>query len=130
MGSSVVSADNETAIAILNQDGVVDRLKVTPQRIERGNTYLVNGRMLLVLMPIGGDSVEAHIAEPKAHWTHIHIDIEESLKFIQALGYNKVYTNVRNELQTTLNLLIKHGFNAVDVVQNEVILLWESKQHY
>ncbi len=127
MGASVVSESQ--AIEILNSEGVLNRLKLSPKRIEKGELYLVNDRMLLILMDLGQGMVEAHIAQPKAEWKNIHTDIDESLIFIQSLGYNQVYTNVRNELKTTLNLLSKHGFCAVDQIESEVILKWESKQH-
>jgi hypothetical protein len=127
MGASVISETD--AIAILNSDGVIDRLKVSPDRIEQGDLYLINDRMLLVL--IGhGDSVEAHIAQPRKYWKYIHKDIKQALIFIQSLGYNQVYTNVRSELKTTLNLLNKHGFNRIETINNEVILQWELKQRF
>ena len=127
MGASSISESD--AIEILNSKGVIDRLKVSPEYIEKGDLHLINNRMLLILMDLGESMVEAHIAQPKENWKHIHDDINESLIFIQSLGYNQVYTNVRSELKTTLNLLLKHGFNAVDQIDNEVILTWESKQH-
>ena len=127
MGASSISESD--AIEILNSKGVIDRLKVSPEYIEKGDLHLINNRMLLILMDLGESMVEAHIAQPKENWKHIHDDINESLIFIQSLGYNQVYTNVRSELKTTLNLLSKHGFNAVDQIDNEVILTWESKQH-
>ena len=127
MGASSISESD--AIEILNSKGVIDRLKVSPEHIEQGDLHLINNLMLLILMDLGESMVEAHIAQPKENWKHIHDDINESLIFIQSLGYNQVYTNVRSELKTTLNLLSKHGFNAVDQIDNEVILTWESKQH-
>lgn len=126
MGAGVISESD--AIAILNSGGVIDRLKVSPCRIEQGDLYLINDRMLLILID-HGCSVEAHIAQAKRNWKYIHKDIDEALIFIQSLGYNQVYTNVRNELKTTLNLLRKHDFKEVDKAKDEVILLWELKQH-
>ena len=128
MGASSVSESD--ALAILNSEGVIGRLAVAANRIEKGDLYLINGRMLLILFGLGGSMVEAHIAQPKENWKYIHDDINESLIFIQSLGYNQVYTNVRTELRTTLNLLIKHKFKRVDQIKSEVILTWESKQHY
>jgi hypothetical protein len=126
MGASVITEHD--AIAILNSDGVIDRLNVSPESIEKGDLYLINDRMLLILMDWGQAMVEAHIAEPKPSWPHIHRDIDDALIFIQSLGYTQVYTNVRNKLKTTLNLLSKHGFNAVKVIESEVILKWEHNQ--
>ena len=128
MGASSIT--EQYAIDILNSEGVLNRLKVAPQKIEKGDLYLINDRMLLILLPLDQGMVEAHIAQPRKEWKHIHDDINESLIFIQGLGYNQVYTNVRSELKTTLNLLLKHGFEKIDQIENEVILRWESKQHY
>jgi hypothetical protein len=112
----------------LSSTGVIERLSCEPAEVKTGKAHIVNERMLLVL--IGhGEAVEAHIAEAKRHWQHIHDDIEQSLIFIQSLGYNQVYTNVRESLKTTLNLLKKHGFRQLDIIDGEVILKWESKQH-
>ena len=130
MGGAVRLATHDEAMEILGAHGVIDRLLVTPKKIIQGVPYLVNGRMLLVLIEHSNESVEAHIGEPKEYWPHIHDDINESLIFIQSLGYNRVYTNVRKSLKTTLNLLKKHEFKQVDTIQDEVILEWESKQHY
>ena len=130
MGGTVRTLSESDALDIMRSDGVVERLKVTPEVIEQGDLYLVNDRMLLVLIEHSENMVEAHIAQPKSNWTHIHTDIDQSLIFIQSVGYNKVYTNVRESLKTTLNLLKKHGFKHIDMIDGEVILLWPSKQHY
>ena len=113
----------------LSSTGVIERLSCEPAETKTGKAHIVNERMLLVL--IGhGEAVEAHIAEPKEYWQHIHEDIDASLIFIQSLGYNVVYTNVHSHLKTTLNLLKKHGFEIDETINGEVILKWESKQHY
>lgn len=129
MDSSVRPASESESIDLLSSVGVLERLKVKPVRVENGDTYVVNERMLLVLLPYPNGIIEAHIAEPKQYWKHIHTDIDDSLIFIQSLGYNEVYTNVRETLKTTLNLLKKHDFKHIDTIDSEVILKWESKQH-
>jgi hypothetical protein len=130
MGGAVRPASHEDSLDVLSAHGVIDRLMVTPKEVIQGTPYMINNRMLLVLIEHSKESVEAHIGEPKEYWSHIHDDIEESLIFIRSLGYNRVYTNVRKSLKTTLNLLKKHEFKQVDMIQDEVILEWESKQHF
>lgn len=129
MDSNVRPAKEYEVIDLLRSKGVLERLKSYPEHIRQGLLFIVNERMALILIPHSEQITEAHIAESRENIQFIHTDIDESLKFIQSLGYNQVYTNVRNELKTTLNLLIKHGFSAVDTVHSEVILLWASKQH-
>lgn len=119
---------NDKAITILNKKGVIERLDVTPDKIRNGQTYQVNDRMLLILMPHTKTDVEVHIAQPREHWPYIHIDIIEALIFITGIGYNSVYTNVNQNLKTTLNLLKKHDFKAVAIENEEVILKWELEQ--
>lgn len=130
MGCAVRIADKAESIAALSADGVVERLKCKPGQIINGKPFLINDRMLLVLIEHDKKTVEAHIAQPKENWNYIHVDIKESLIFIQSLGYNQVYTNVRESLKTTLNLLKKHKFEQVDTIDGEVILKWASKQDY
>ncbi len=125
---SVRLATKAECIDVLSRDGVIERIDCEAGEIKNGHGYLINDRMLLVLIdhwPVA----EAHIAEPKEHWRHIHTDIYDSLIFIQSLGYNSVYTNVSEKLKTTLNLLKKHNFKYQKTIDNEVILKWVSKQH-
>lgn len=124
---SVRTATESEAVKALNADGVVERLLAKVDHVDRGDLYIVNERMLLALMPHGDDIVEAHIAQPKKHWAYIHDDIGESLIFIQSIGYNEIYTNVRESLKTTLNLLKKHDFKQIDTINGEVILRWALK---
>lgn len=130
MDCTVRPAQGNEGLDALKSKGVAERLSVKPSPIINGLPYIVNERMLLILFPLSSRQVEAHIAEPKKHWTYIHDDIKESLIFIQSLGYNQVYTNVRSSLKTTLNLLKKHGFEHIDTIESEVILKWASKQHF
>lgn len=126
---NVRAAMPREVLEILSADGVSERIQADfSGGVVNGSPYLINNRMLLVVLPIDYQSVEAHLASPKLHWKHIHTDIEISLKFIQKIGYNYVYTNVSEHLKTTLNLLKKHGFEQVDQHDNEVILEWASKQ--
>ena len=122
------AATNAEAIETLKSDGVIERLLIEPKEIRNGTPYSVNERMLLVLMRHSDTIVEAHIAQAKHNWQHIHTDINEALRFIvNQLGYSEVWTNVRQELKTTQNLLIKHDFERVDQIDNEVILRWVLK---
>ena len=123
------AAQEAESIRILKSKGVYERLKVEPENIHYGSTSLINDRMLLILIKHSEEMVEAHIAQPKEHWKHIHEDINEALRFIVNLGYSEVQTNVRQELMTTINLLTKHGFKPVQTIDSEVILKWVSKQH-
>jgi len=118
------------AIGILNSDGVSDRLNAKAEKIHRGMSYIINDRMLLILMDLGDQIAEAHIAQSKSNWPSIHEDIETAIEFIANLGFVEIYTNVRSELKKTINLLTKHNFRIDDTIQSEVILKWESKQHY
>lgn len=127
--NSVRQAQHWEAIGILQSDGVCERLDIYPKEIKKGDCYIVNNRLLLILMPHDSRNVEAHIAQSKSNWKHIHEDIDDSLTFIESMGYNNVYTNVNRKLKTTLNLLRKHGFVALDEQDEEVILVWVSQQH-
>ena len=125
-----LAATNKEVAAALWSEGVLDRLSIEPSEVVEGDSYMINNRMLLILIEHSEYIVEAHLAQPKEHWKDIHRDIEQALNFIQLLGYNEVYTNVREPLKTTLNLLKKHNFKQIDHENGEVILKWESKQHY
>lgn len=117
------AATNAESMEIMKSKGVIERFKQEPREVRYGTPYVVNDRMLLLV--IGhGDKAEAHIAEPRKHWKFIHNDIDESMTFIRSLGYNEIYTNVTETLKTTLNLLAKHGFKPVEKIGNEVILKW------
>jgi len=120
-------ATKDESVAILSSKGVVERLNIKPGPIFKGEPFIVNERLLLVLVKHTSEAVEAHIAQIKGNWPHIHQDINDSLIFIQGLGYNEVYTNVRSNLKSTLNLLSKHGFEQIDLIDCEVILKWESR---
>lgn len=128
MGGTVRQATDDDAINILSSIGVVERLLCKPSRIINGDAYIINERLLLVLIEHSESEVEAHIGQAKENWQHIHDDIQQSLIFIQSLGYNQVYTNVRESLKTTLNLLAKHDFKQMDTIESEVILKWALKQ--
>ena len=123
-------ASESEAIEILKSKGVIERLKVKPEHIHAGELHLVNDRMLLLLIEQTDKAVEAHIGQSKEHWKHIHSDIDEALRFIVNLGYSEVWTNVRQELKTTINLLAKHDFELVSQIDGEDVLRWVSKQHY
>jgi hypothetical protein len=124
-----IGISNDKAITILNKPGIKERLNFEVKEINNGHMFLVNDRMLLVLIPHSKTEVEAHIGQPREHWPYIHNDIKDALIFIIGMGYNSVYTNVSKELKTTLNLLKKHDFKMVELDNNEVILKWESAQH-
>lgn len=124
-----VTASDAEALEILRSPGVRHRLESEPDAIRSGTPYIVNERMLLILIDHTSDACEAHIAAPKRHWRHIHTDINEALKFIVNLGYNQVYTTVTDHLATTKNLICKHGFEKVGQIDSEGIYRWVSKQH-
>jgi hypothetical protein len=125
--NSVRPATKDESVAILSSKGVAERLNIKPGPIVKGTAFIVNERMLLVLVKHTYNAIEAHIAQAQDNWPHIHADIADSLIFIQSLGYNEIYTNVRSELKSTLNLLAKHGFEQIDQTDCEVILKWESR---
>jgi len=127
---NIRQATEDEAFEALSSKGVLERLSVKPSKVVYGDSYMVNSRMLLILIEHTREAVEVHIAQPKKHWQNIHEDINQSLNFIQCLGYNEAFTNVREYLKTTLNLLKKHDFKQIDHENGEVILKWESKQHY
>lgn len=125
----IIPASESQALEILRGDGVRQRLLVEPKSIVNGDTYLINGRMLLILIEHNKTQIEAHIAINRENWRHVHDDINEAIRFIVNLGYSEIWTNVRQELKTTINLLKKHGFEVFDTVKSEVLLRWASKQH-
>lgn len=126
---SVRQATDAEALDILKAPGVSHRLSVEADKIHTGTPYLINERLLLILIPHTTNQCEAHIASPRKHWARIHDDIDEALIFISELGYNEVYTTVTDHLVTTHNLICKHGFEKIDQVINEGIYRWVSKQH-
>ena len=126
----IVPATESQALEILRGEGVRHRLLVEPKSIVNGDTYLINGRMLLILIEHNSEQVEAHIAINKRNWQHVHDDINEAIRFIVNLEYSEIWTNVREELKTTINLLKKHDFSVFDTVNGEVLLRWVLKQHY
>ena len=128
MDSTVRRAGESEALEVLRSKGVRHRLGVEPDAIRCGTPYLVNGRMLLILIEQSGEC-EAHIASPRIHWNHIHADINEALKFIASIGYNRAYTTVDRPLKTTANLITKHGFKLIDQTDKEGVYLWESDWH-
>ncbi len=119
--------DHEQALKILQSEGVKERIGLVNE-IKCGYCYLVNHRMLLVLIPHTERAIEAHIAEPKAYLSHIHEDIETAKELIQLKGYSEIWTNVTSHFKTTINLLTKHGFDTIDEINNEVLMLWVSQQ--
>lgn len=125
----IVPATESQALEILRGEGVRHRLLVEPKSIVNGDTYIINGRMLLILIEHNSEQVEAHIAINKRNWRHVHDDINEAIRFIVNLEYSEIWTNVREELKTTINLLKKHNFKVFDTVNGEVLLTWVLKQH-
>lgn len=117
-------AEAGEATEILSQDGVKERLLVEPTEVKNGQSLIVNDRMLLVLIEHTKDIVEAHIAEPRKHWKHLYSDIEAVIEYCQYRGYKQIFTSVRSELKTTLNLAKKHGFKVYNQIGSEVILKW------
>lgn len=125
----IVPATESQALEILRGEGVRHRLLIEPKSIVNGDAYLINGRMLLILIGHNSEQVEAHIAINKRNWQHVHDDINEAIRFIVNLEYSEIWTNVREELKTTINLLKKHDFKVFDTVNGEVLLRWVLKQH-
>ena len=126
--SSVRQASEAEAIDMLRQHGVAERLSASPERIEKGQCFIVGDALLLILMPHTGDDVEAHIACPRQHWHQIHSLIDTAIQFIAKIGYNSIYTNVAENLPTTANLIMKHGFEWVETIGTERIYRWVSER--
>lgn len=131
MGADRVRQCTEAeALDILKSKGVRNRLDVEPDAIRRGNTYLVNGRLLLSEFDHGEGNCEAHISSCRDNWRFIHQDIDEALKFLVTKGYNTVYTMVNERFKTAQNLITKHGFADIDLIGDERIFKWELKRQY
>ena len=129
MGTNIVrQASHDEAIDILRQPGVIERLAMQPENIESGQCFVVGDAMLLVLIHHNCESVEAHIACPRSEWARIHQLIDSAIQFIAKIGYNSIYTNVAENLPTTANLIMKHGFEWVNTIGTERIYKWVSKR--
>lgn len=127
--SSIRQVTKAEALAVLHEPGVIERLPDKPERIHNGQCFIIGDALLLILMPHTGDDVEAHIACPRQHWHQIHSLIDTAIQFIAKIGYNSIYTNVAENLPTTANLIMKHGFKWVDTIGTERVYQWVSERH-
>ena len=114
------------ALKIANAKNIVDRIgKTNCINVEHCQLYKINERMLLVLIPVSAERVEAHIAEPEQYISKIHKDVECSKYLIGTLGYSEIVTTVDKKYRTTINLLKKHGFDIIGETLDKVEMLWD-----
>lgn len=115
-------ASEAEAVAIINSRGVTERVGHKVDGLNRLKPFIVNERMLLMLA-YHDNYVEAHIAQTRDNWEHIHTDITKSLEEIANQGHKEVRTSVTAKLKTTINLLLKHGFSKIGRDNEEVFLV-------
>lgn len=116
------SATEQEALAVLNSDGVTQRIGFEVTGINRGKPYLVNNRLVAFVTEINPKVIEVHPAQSRKNWKFIHKDIDDLLSYLVNQGYQEVITSITAKLKTTINLAKKHKFIEVAEYGDKVFL--------
>lgn len=87
--------------------------------------YMVNERMLGMVIQRTPNDVEMHVLSARENWSHLRDDVMELVEALKEAGYRNIYTGISNEYRRTQNLARKCGFAPIYYSGNEVIFRWQ-----
>ena len=118
-GFLLKTCSEKEALAILRDQSVLPFLQFYPEGVKDVEKYLVNDKVLLIVMPDNKD-VEVHIAVKYRDRAYIRKSLKMAIEWLKYRGFECIWTTAPDTRKALTNLLTSLGFKKSD----ERWLLW------